>query len=160
MEDVDEDGFKVVRHCKGRTVGVPVLITATEQDRDLTQVNPITLYSDIEGMLGAAPIRSRFTVQGALLLDVQTEKQANTLLHCKTISNIAVNAPLTNGYLNNTCIIRGVPKWYLDEELMAFWRPQGVFGARKMIRRIDEFFWGDETNRPRSSQIPSKHRVS
>ncbi|KAH6920519.1 hypothetical protein HPB50_028493 [Hyalomma asiaticum] len=43
MEDVDEDGFKVVRHRKGRTVGVPVLITATEQGRDLSQVNPITL---------------------------------------------------------------------------------------------------------------------
>ncbi|KAH6925117.1 hypothetical protein HPB50_001029 [Hyalomma asiaticum] len=96
MEDVDEDCFKVVRHRKGRTVGVPILITATEQGRDLRQVNPITLYSDIEGMLGATPIRSRFTVQGALLLDVQTEKQANTLLQCKTISNIAVNARVPN----------------------------------------------------------------
>lgn len=136
MEDVDEDGFKVVRHRKGRTVGVPVLITATEQGRDLRQVNPITLYSDIEGMLGAAPIRSRFTVQGALLLDVQTEKQANTLLQCKTISNIAVNARVPNAYLKNTCVIRGVPKWYSDQELMAFLRPQGVFSARRMIRRI------------------------
>ncbi|KAH6922579.1 hypothetical protein HPB50_016671 [Hyalomma asiaticum] len=136
MEDVDEDGFKVVRHRKGRTVGVPVLITATEQGRDLRQVNPITLYSDIEGLLGAAPIRSRFTVQGALLLDVQTEKQANTLLQCKTISNIAVNARVPNAYLKNTCVIRGVPKWYSDQELMAFLRPQGVFSARRMIRRI------------------------
>ncbi|KAH6940193.1 hypothetical protein HPB50_026315 [Hyalomma asiaticum] len=45
MEDVDEDAFKVVRHRKGRTVGVTVLITATEQGRDLRQGNPITLYS-------------------------------------------------------------------------------------------------------------------
>ncbi|KAH6948235.1 hypothetical protein HPB50_023240 [Hyalomma asiaticum] len=39
MEDVDEDGFKVVRHRKGRTVGVPVLVTATEQGRDLRQAS-------------------------------------------------------------------------------------------------------------------------
>ncbi|KAH6924727.1 hypothetical protein HPB50_023029 [Hyalomma asiaticum] len=134
MEDVDEDGFKVVRHRKGRTVGVPVLITATEKGRDLRQVNLITLYSDIEGMLGAAPISSRFTVQGALLLDVQTEKQANTLLQCKDISNIAVDARVPNAYLKNTCLIRGVTKLFSDEELMAFLRLQGVFSARRMIR--------------------------
>ncbi|KAH6941376.1 hypothetical protein HPB50_017520 [Hyalomma asiaticum] len=62
MEDVDEDDFVVVNDRKGLTVGVPVLITATEQGRHHRQVNPLTSHSGMEGMLGASPIRSRFTV--------------------------------------------------------------------------------------------------
>ncbi|KAH6946855.1 hypothetical protein HPB50_015644 [Hyalomma asiaticum] len=48
MEDVDEDGFKVVRPRKGRTVGVPVLVTATEQGRDLRQQVTVGAPSDLQ----------------------------------------------------------------------------------------------------------------
>ncbi|KAL1445522.1 hypothetical protein MTO96_029158 [Rhipicephalus appendiculatus] len=70
MEDLDEGCFKVVRHRKDRTLGIRVLLTAIQDACNRRHVNPITLFSDIESMLGAAPIRSRFTAQGALLLNV------------------------------------------------------------------------------------------
>ncbi|KAH7953610.1 hypothetical protein HPB49_010559 [Dermacentor silvarum] len=67
--DMDEGGFRVVRHRKDRAEGIPVLITAASERADLRQVNPILLYSELEAILGGAPVKSRFTAQGALLLD-------------------------------------------------------------------------------------------
>ncbi|KAL1474875.1 hypothetical protein MTO96_037701 [Rhipicephalus appendiculatus] len=117
MEDLDEGGFKIVRHRKDRTVGITVLIVSIQDGYNLRHVNPITLYSDIESMLGAAPMRSRFTAQGALLLNVEQKNMPTysstedhlQLLHCKTISNIPVSARVPNAYLKNTCTTRGVP---------------------------------------------------
>ncbi|KAH7945975.1 hypothetical protein HPB49_018402 [Dermacentor silvarum] len=134
--DMDEGGFRVVRHRKDRAEGIPVLITAASERADLRQVNPILLYSELEATLGGAPVKSRFTAQGALLLDVETEGQANILLETKNIGGIAISARVPHSYMKNTCIVRGVPKWYSDEELLTFLRPQGVFHAKRIIRRV------------------------
>ncbi|KAH7967054.1 hypothetical protein HPB49_021914 [Dermacentor silvarum] len=134
--DMDEGGFRIVRHRKDRAEGVPVLITAASERADLRQVNPILLYSELETILGATPVKSHFTAQGALLLDVETEGQANILLETKNIGGIAISARVPHSYMKNTCIVRGVPKWYSDEELLTFLRPQGVFHARRIIHRV------------------------
>ncbi|KAH7979284.1 hypothetical protein HPB49_008957 [Dermacentor silvarum] len=134
--DMDEGGFRVVRHRKDRAEGIPVLITAASERADLRQVNPILLYSELEAILGGAPVKSRFTAQGALLLDVETEGQANILLETKNIGGIAISSRVPHSYMKNTCIVRGVPKWYSDEELLTFLRPQGVFHAKRIIRRV------------------------
>lgn len=56
--DMDEGGFRIVRHRKDRAEGIPVLITATSERDDLRQVNPIVLYSQLETILGGAPVKS------------------------------------------------------------------------------------------------------
>lgn len=136
ITDLDDEGFRLVRHRKERTVGIPVIITPVTEGADLKKVNPIALSTEIEEILGASPVRSRFTAQGALLLDVQTEEHVNALLSCKSISGTAISARVPNSYLQNTCIIRGVPKWYTDEELLNYLKPQGVYHARRVTRRV------------------------
>lgn len=135
-QDMDEGGFRLVRHRKDRTVGIPVLIAPTSEGANLRQVNPIDLYSEIETILGGAPVKSRFTAQGALLLDIETEHQANMLLETNTICGLAISARVPHSYMKNTCIIKGVPRWYSDEELLTYLRPQGVYHARRIIRRV------------------------
>lgn len=137
MTDLDDQGFKVVSHRKKRTVGIPVIISAVDGDQDLRKANPIAFYSALETLLGKAPLRSRFTSQGALLLDVGSEEEVNTLLKCSRIGNIAVVAHLPHSYLQNTCIIKGVPTWHTEEELLAYLKPQGVLHVRRVLRRID-----------------------
>lgn len=60
----------------------------------------------------------------------------NALLSCKSISGTAISARVPNSYLQNTCIIRGVPKWYTDNELLDYLKPQGVYHARRVTRRV------------------------
>ncbi|KAH7978749.1 hypothetical protein HPB49_006649 [Dermacentor silvarum] len=163
--DMDEGGFRIVRHRKDRAEGIPVLITAASERADLRQVNPILLYSELETILGGAPVKSHFTAQGALLLDVETEGQANILLETKNIGGIAISARVPHSYMKNTCIVRGVPKWYSDEELLTFLRPQGVFHARRIIRRVQASSSEWESRRTNSVvltllQIPNARRRS
>ncbi|KAH7949302.1 hypothetical protein HPB49_007602 [Dermacentor silvarum] len=99
-------------------------------------MNPIVLYSELETILCGAPVKSHFTAQGALLLDVEKEGQTNILLETKNIGCIAISARVPHSYMKNTCIVRGDPKWYSDEELLTFLRPQGVFHTRGIIRRV------------------------
>ncbi|KAH7953488.1 hypothetical protein HPB49_009320 [Dermacentor silvarum] len=134
--DINEGGFRIVCHRKDRAEGIQVLITAASERADLRQVKPIVVYSELETILGGAPVKSHFTAQGALLLDVETEGQANILLETKNIGGIAISARVPHSYMKNMCIVRRVPKWYSDEELLTFLRPQGVFHARRIIRRV------------------------
>ncbi|KAH7949566.1 hypothetical protein HPB49_012252 [Dermacentor silvarum] len=136
ITDLDGEGFRLVRHRKERTVGIPVIITPVTEGADLKKVNPIALSTEIEEILDASPVRSRFTAQGAVLLDVQTEEHVNALLSCKSISGTAISARVPNSYLQNTCIIRGVLKWYTDEELLYYLKPQGVYHARRVTRCV------------------------
>lgn len=137
MTDVDEEGFKVVSHRKKRSVGIPVLVSPAKSDQGLSKVNPIVLFSAFKTLLGKAPIRSRFTAQGALLLDVETEKKVNVLLRSDQVGGIAISARLPHSYVQNTCIIKGVPKWYTEEDLLEYLRPQGVLHVRRILRRRD-----------------------
>ncbi|KAH6919693.1 hypothetical protein HPB50_029319 [Hyalomma asiaticum] len=52
VEDAEKLGFEVLRHRRGRTVGIVVLIAATEKGRCLRHVNSITLYSNSEKNAG------------------------------------------------------------------------------------------------------------
>lgn len=135
MADMDQEGFKVVSHRKRRTVGIPVLLSPTEKGKDLRRENPIALFSVISSLLGKAPNRGRFTAQGALLLDVTTEEEVDILLRCNRLGGVAVCARLPYSYVQNTCIIRGVPKWHTEEELLTYLRPQGVTHVRRVVRR-------------------------
>ncbi|KAH7952994.1 hypothetical protein HPB49_003323 [Dermacentor silvarum] len=148
--DTDEGGFRVVRHRKDRAEGIPVLITAAFERADLRQVNPIVLYSELETILGGASVKSHFTAQGALLLDVETEGEANILLETKNIGGIAISARVPHSYMKNTCIVRGVPKWYSDEELLTYLRPQAIFHARRIIRRVQTSSYEWESRRTNS----------
>ncbi|KAL1442147.1 hypothetical protein MTO96_030925 [Rhipicephalus appendiculatus] len=134
--DMDEGGFRVVRHRKDRTVGIPVILAPASEGANLRQVNPIALYSEIEAILGGAPVKSHFTAQGSLLLDIATEDQANVLLETKNICGIAISARVPHSYMKNTCVVRGVPRWYSDEELLTYLKPQGVYHARRIVRRV------------------------
>ncbi|KAH7959691.1 hypothetical protein HPB49_013104 [Dermacentor silvarum] len=125
MTDEDDEGFKVVRHRKERTVGIAAIITPVTEGADLQKVNHIALSTNIEEILGASPVSSRFSAQGALLLDVLTEEHVDALLSCKSISGTAISASVPNSYLQSTCILRRVPKWYTDEELLDNLKPQG-----------------------------------
>ncbi|KAH6948228.1 hypothetical protein HPB50_023207 [Hyalomma asiaticum] len=71
MEDVDDNGFKVVHHRKDRTVGVSVLITATEQGRDLGQQVTVGAPSDLQLWR-----RKRFIAGPKSHRDVSSEKAA------------------------------------------------------------------------------------
>ncbi|KAL1446519.1 hypothetical protein MTO96_028803 [Rhipicephalus appendiculatus] len=134
--NMDEGGFRVVRHRKERTVDIPVILAAASEGANLRQVNPIALYSEIEAILGGAPVKSHFSAQGSLLLDIATEDQANALLETKNICGIAISARVPHGYMKNTCIVRGVPRWYSDEELLTYLKPQGVYHTRRIVRRV------------------------
>ncbi|KAL1430782.1 hypothetical protein MTO96_014805 [Rhipicephalus appendiculatus] len=134
--DMDEGGFHVVRHRKDRTVGIPVILAPASEGANLRQVNPIALYSKIEAILGGAPVKSHVTAQGSLLLDIVTEDQANVLLETKNICGIAISARVPHSYMKNTCVVRGVPRWYSDEELLTYLKPQGVYHARRIARRV------------------------
>lgn len=107
MAEMDNDGFKVVSHRKHRTVGIPVIVQPKEKGVDFREWNPIRLFDDIKVLLGSAPIRSRFTTQGALHLDISTEEQVDILLRCSQIGGIRVQARLPHSYMTNTCVIRG-----------------------------------------------------
>lgn len=135
MDDVDQEGFKVVSHRKQRTVGIPVLLSPVETGKDLRRENPIALFSAVSALLGKAPNRSRFTAKGALLLDVISEEEVNALLRCDRLGGVAVSARLPYSYVQNTCVIRGVPKWHTEEELLTYLKPQGVLHVRRIVRR-------------------------
>lgn len=61
---MDDDYFKMVRHRRNRTVGIPVIISAMESRKNLRQVNPAALYSAMKSAIDAASVRSYFTAQG------------------------------------------------------------------------------------------------
>lgn len=136
MTDADAEELKLVSHRKKRTVGIPVVVSLAKSYQDLRKVNPITLFSAFESLLGKAPLRSRFTAQGALLLDVATEKEVNTLLRCDRVGGIPVSARLPHSCVQNTCIIKGVPKWYTKEDLLGYLGPQSVLHVRRLMRRV------------------------
>ncbi|KAH7960445.1 hypothetical protein HPB49_019937 [Dermacentor silvarum] len=136
IPDLDDEGFRFVRHRKSRTVGIPVIITPVTKAADLKKLNPIAVSTEIEEILGASKVRSRFTAQGALLLDVQTEDHVNALLSCKSISGAAISARVPNSYLQSTSIIRGVPECYTDEELLNYLKPQAIYHAWRVTRRV------------------------
>lgn len=73
MRDMDDESFKGISQRRNRTVGIPVVISRTAAGMDLRQVNLISLYSAVKSIIGHAPVRSRLTSQGTLLLDVATE---------------------------------------------------------------------------------------
>lgn len=99
-------------------------------------MNPIALYSDIEGMLDAAPIRSRFTVYYSRCTSRCANRKASQYTSSlQDYFQRSRQCARVKRIFKYTCIIRRVPKWYSDEELMAFLSPQGVFSARRMIRR-------------------------
>lgn len=152
MRDVDEDGFKLVSHRKHRTVGVPVLVTPCEAGADLRRLNPIMLYGALQVVLSTAPARSRFTSQGALLVDVATEGDVNVLLQCEELCGVRVCSRIPNAYQKNTCVIKGVPRWYTDEELLDFLRPQGVLHARRIVIRVKRP-GGDWESKPTESVV-------
>lgn len=79
ITDLDDEGFRLVRHRKERTVGIPVIITPVTERAALKKVSLIVLSTEIQKILGAAPVRSRFTSEGALRLDVQIEEHVNAL---------------------------------------------------------------------------------
>lgn len=135
MDDTDQEGFKVVSHRKKRTVGIPVLLSPVQPGKDLRRENPIALFSAVSALLGKSPNRSRFTTQGALLLDVTTEEEVNALLRCGHLGGVAVSARLPHSYVQNTCVIKGVPKWHTEEELLTYLKPQGVLHVRRIVRR-------------------------
>ncbi|KAH6943893.1 hypothetical protein HPB50_000447 [Hyalomma asiaticum] len=57
--DVDEGGFRIVRQRKGTSSGIPVLIVPATEGIDFRQVNPhIVLCSEVEAILGGAPVRA------------------------------------------------------------------------------------------------------
>lgn len=124
----------MVSHHKSRTVGIPVIISPVESEKDLRQVNPIALHSAVTSVSDAEPVRSYFTAQGSLLLDVAIEDQVNALFRCGKLCGVEVSARLPNAYLQNTCLIRGVPKWYTEADLLAYTRPQGVIHVRRIVR--------------------------
>ncbi|KAH7987850.1 hypothetical protein HPB52_024804 [Rhipicephalus sanguineus] len=131
--DMDEGGFRLVHHRKDMMVGIPVLIAPPSEGANLRQVNPIALYSEIEAILGGASVNSNSTEQGALLLDMETEDQANMFPQTKTICGLAISARVPHTYVKNTWIIKGVPRWY--EELLTYLRPQGVSGRLTALPR-------------------------
>ncbi|KAL1454718.1 hypothetical protein MTO96_043694 [Rhipicephalus appendiculatus] len=133
--DMDDDNFKMVIHHNNRTVGIPGIISPVESGKDLRQVNPIALHSAVKSVIGAEPVRSSFTAQGSLLLDVATEDQVNALFRCDKMCGVGVSARLPNAYLQNTCLITGVPKWYTEADLLTYTKPQGVIHVRRIVRR-------------------------
>lgn len=92
MTDVDEEGFKAVSVCKKRSVGIPVLVFPAKGDQDLRKVNPVVQISTFKTLLRQAPIRSKFTAQDTLLLDVATEKEVNVLLRSDQVGGTAIFA--------------------------------------------------------------------
>ncbi|KAL1476256.1 hypothetical protein MTO96_036641 [Rhipicephalus appendiculatus] len=129
--DMDEGGFRVVRHRKDRTVGIPVILAPASEGANLRQVNPIALYSEIEAILGGAPVKSHFTAQGSLLLDIATEDQANVLLETKNICGIAISARVPHSYMKNTCVVRGVPKMVLGRRVAYLPETSGSIPRKK-----------------------------
>lgn len=132
MDDVDQEGFKVVSHRKQRTVGIPVLLSPVETGRDLRRENPIALFSAVSALLGKAPNRSRFTAKGALLLDVISEEEVNALLRCDRLGGVVVSARLPYSLCAEhvrhqrrpqVAHGRGAPQ------------PQGVLHVRRIVRR-------------------------
>lgn len=97
-------------------------------------MNPIALHSAVTSLSDAEPVRSYFTAQGSLLLDVAIEDQVNALFRCGKLCGVEVSARLPNAYLQNTCLIRGVPKWYTEADLLAYTKPQGVIHVRRIVR--------------------------
>lgn len=143
QNDVDEDitddandGFKLVSHRKKRSTGVPVLLQpATEANgKSLQRLNPIILSKAVAEAAGAAPLRHRFTDRGGLLLDVETEVQVNRLLQCVSICGIPIETKIPGTYQRTTGLVKGVPKWYTDAELLDFLAQQGITYARRLVQ--------------------------
>ncbi|KAL1447497.1 hypothetical protein MTO96_044270 [Rhipicephalus appendiculatus] len=133
--DMNDDNFKMVSHRKNRTLGYPVIVSPIESGKDLRQVNPIALHSAVKSVIDAEPVRRSFTAQGSLLLDVATEDQVNALFRCDKMCGVGVSARLPNAYLQSTCLIRGVSKWYTEADLLTNTKPQGVSHVRRIVRR-------------------------
>ncbi|KAH7986174.1 hypothetical protein HPB52_025154 [Rhipicephalus sanguineus] len=107
---------------------------STESEDESTVI--VANLTDLDMDEWFSAFKSRFTAQGALLLDIETEDQANMILETKTICGLAISARVPHSYMKNTCIIKGVPRWYSDEELLTYLRPQGVYHARRVMRRV------------------------
>lgn len=46
MADADDEGLKLVSHCKRRAIGTAVIVSPTKSNQDLSKVNPITRFSE------------------------------------------------------------------------------------------------------------------
>lgn len=132
--DENEAGFKLVSHRKKRPTGVPVLLQPAP-GRRLQELNPLTLSKAVCDTMGESPVRHRFTSRGGLLIDVKSEDAVNKLLKCKALCEVNIKPTIPSAYTKNTGIIKGVPKWHTDADILEFLAGQGVIFARRIRYR-------------------------
>ncbi|XP_029831964.2 uncharacterized protein LOC115316666 [Ixodes scapularis] len=131
----EDSEFTLVQHRRQRTTGVPVLLTPVQEDKRLQQQNPLKLSAEVETLAGAPIVRHRFTARGGLLLDVSEVPTVHRLLKVHSLCGIPVQATIPKAYLQNFGLIKGVPKWYTDNDLNEFLGPAGVIAARRLYQR-------------------------
>ncbi|KAG0425576.1 hypothetical protein HPB47_027269 [Ixodes persulcatus] len=131
----EDSEFTLVQHRRQRTTGVPVLLTPVQEDKRLQQQNPLILSAEVETLAGAPIVRHRFTARGGLLLDVSEVPTVHRLLKVHSLCGIPVQATIPKAYLQNFGLIKGVPKWYTDNDLNEFLGPTGVIAARRLYQR-------------------------
>ena len=84
---------------------------------------------------GGSILRHQFTATGGLLVEVAEVSSVNRLMQVNTLGGIPVQVTIPNTYLQNFGMIKGVPLWYTDAQLVEFLQPEGVIAARRHYRR-------------------------
>lgn len=80
-------------------------------------------------------ISSRLTARGGLLVEVTSASAARRLLRTETLCGVAVDVQVPRSDQHNVGLIRGVTKWYTDEEVADQLSSQGVVQARRVRTR-------------------------
>ena len=131
----DLEGFILVTHRRERTTGVPVLLTPADETQRLQQQNPLRLSTEVNMAAGGPILRHQFTARGGLLVEVAEVSSVNRLMQVNTLGGIPVQVTIPNTYLQNFGMIKGVPLWYTDAQLVECLQPEGVIAARRPYRR-------------------------
>lgn len=135
LMDDNEDGFILVEHRRKRSTGVPVLLTPKDETCRLQQQNPLHLSSAISAAAGGKLLRHHFTARGGLRVEIAEEEAVRRLLKVKNLCGIEVQASVSATYLQNHGLIRGVPEWYSDAQLLDYLAPEGVIAVRRLFHR-------------------------
>lgn len=86
-------------------------------------------------VVGHGLVSSRLTARGGLLVEVTSASAARRLLRTETLCGVAVDVQVPRSDQHNVGLIRGVTKWYTDEEVADQLSSQGVVQARRIRTR-------------------------
>lgn len=117
-------------HSRRRKKGIPVVLRPSH-DGDLRTIPPALLYSELVNTAGEGVSLHRFSSSGALTINVPTAAGVTKLSRTAMLGSVPVESKVAVAYTENAALVKGVPEWYSEKDLLEVLAPQGVSYVRR-----------------------------